>query len=127
MLVRLGTHIADPVAERLRFVQSKPRPPTRSRAAMGMRDQAELEPAPAATLAVTSKLLGHRRQRRRAAACRRRTARSPTCRAARPQFLCGARATYFSALMPIADGMGLVFAVTSYDGGSSSRRPRAAS
>jgi hypothetical protein len=24
--------------------------------------------------------------------------------------------TYFSAIMPIADGMGLVFAVTSYDG-----------
>ena len=28
----------------------------------------------------------------------------------------GARMTYFSAIMPISDGMGLVFSVTSYDG-----------
>ena len=33
-----------------------------------------------------------------------------------PLYLYGARMTYFSAIMPIADGMGLVFAVTSYDG-----------
>jgi hypothetical protein len=33
-----------------------------------------------------------------------------------PLYLCGARMTYFSALMPIADGLGLVLAVTSYDG-----------
>jgi diacylglycerol O-acyltransferase / wax synthase len=31
-------------------------------------------------------------------------------------YLCGARLTYFSAILPITDGMGLVFAVTSYDG-----------
>ncbi len=33
-----------------------------------------------------------------------------------PLFLCGARMTYLSAILPIADGMGLVFAVTRYDG-----------
>ena len=33
-----------------------------------------------------------------------------------PLFLNGARMTYFSAIMPISDGMGLVFSVTSYDG-----------
>jgi diacylglycerol O-acyltransferase / wax synthase len=33
-----------------------------------------------------------------------------------PQYLCGARMTYLSAILPIADGMGLVFAVTRYDG-----------
>jgi diacylglycerol O-acyltransferase / wax synthase len=33
-----------------------------------------------------------------------------------PLYFDGARMTYFSAIMPIADGMGLVFAVTSYDG-----------
>ena len=33
-----------------------------------------------------------------------------------PLFLNGARLTYLSALLPIADGMGLVFAVTHYDG-----------
>ena len=31
-------------------------------------------------------------------------------------YLNGARMTYFSAILPIADGMGLVFAVTHYDG-----------
>lgn len=33
-----------------------------------------------------------------------------------PLYLCGARLSYLSALLPIADGMGLVFAVTRYDG-----------
>ena len=33
-----------------------------------------------------------------------------------PLYFNGARMTYFSAIMPISDGMGLVFAVTSYDG-----------
>jgi hypothetical protein len=33
-----------------------------------------------------------------------------------PLYLNGARMTYFSAILPIADGMGLVFAVTRYDG-----------
>ena len=32
-----------------------------------------------------------------------------------PLYLDGARMTYFSSIMPIADGMGLVFSVTSYD------------
>ena len=33
-----------------------------------------------------------------------------------PVYLHGARMTYFSAILPIADGMGLVFAVSGYDG-----------
>lgn len=33
-----------------------------------------------------------------------------------PVYLHGARMTYFSAILPIADGAGLVFAVSSYDG-----------
>ncbi len=33
-----------------------------------------------------------------------------------PLYLCGARMSYFSAILPIADGMGLAFAVTRYDG-----------
>jgi hypothetical protein len=35
---------------------------------------------------------------------------------AAPVYLHGARMTYFSAILPIADGMGLVFAVSGYDG-----------
>ena len=34
----------------------------------------------------------------------------------KPAWLHGARMTYFSAILPISDGMGLVFAVTRYDG-----------
>ncbi len=34
----------------------------------------------------------------------------------RPLFLCGARLSYFSAILPITDGLGLAFAVTRYDG-----------
>jgi len=33
-----------------------------------------------------------------------------------PLYLCGARMSYFSAILPITDGMGLAFAVTRYDG-----------
>ncbi len=35
---------------------------------------------------------------------------------AQPMFLCGARLSYFSAILPITDGLGLAFAVTRYDG-----------
>ena len=35
---------------------------------------------------------------------------------ARPLYLCGARMRYFSAILPISDGLGLAFAVTRYDG-----------
>ena len=33
-----------------------------------------------------------------------------------PQYLCGARMSFTSAMLPIRDGMGLAFAVTRYDG-----------
>ena len=33
-----------------------------------------------------------------------------------PLYLCGAKLTYFSAVLPITDGLGLAFAVTRYDG-----------
>ena len=35
---------------------------------------------------------------------------------AQPMYLCGARLSYFSAILPISDGLGLAFAVTRYDG-----------
>lgn len=34
----------------------------------------------------------------------------------RSQYLCGARMTYYSAMLPISDGLGLSIAVTHYDG-----------
>lgn len=72
--------------------------------------------AAAATLAVSGRmhgLLGLGAGRRvPAAACMITNVSGPDV----PLYLNGARMTYFSAIMPISDGMGLVFAVTSYDG-----------
>ena len=70
---------------------------------------------PAATLALSAKLLGA------SSAGRGRRAPQANCTITNvpgplePVYLCGARMTYYSAIMPIADGMGLVFAVTSYE------------
>ena len=72
--------------------------------------------APAATLALTGKMLGRALlgagRRAPLANCTITNVPGPTV----PLYLNGARMTYFSAIMPITDGMGLVFAVTSYDG-----------
>jgi WS/DGAT/MGAT family acyltransferase len=72
--------------------------------------------AAAATLAASGKmqgLLGLGAGRRvPAAACMITNVAGPDV----TLYLNGARMTYFSAIMPISDGMGLVFAVTSYDG-----------
>ena len=72
--------------------------------------------APAATLALTGKMLGRALlgsgRRAPLASCTITNVPGPSV----PLYLNGARMTYFSAIMPITDGMGLVFAVTSYDG-----------
>lgn len=113
--VQLGTELADPVA-RLALIQQQ------TAAALGPDAvAAELEAADgshqaAATLAISSKMqsllsLGDAR-RAPTAACTITNVAGPSL----PLYLNGARMTYFSAIMPISDGMGLVFAVTSYDG-----------
>jgi hypothetical protein len=72
--------------------------------------------APGASIAMTSKMLAY------ASAHLGRWAPLANCTIANvpgpatPLYLRGARMTYFSAIMPISDGMGLVFSVTSYDG-----------
>jgi hypothetical protein len=72
--------------------------------------------APAATLAMSARLLAGSSlglgQRQPLASCTITNVPGPAI----PLYLNGARMTYFSAIMPISDGMGLVFAVTSYDG-----------
>jgi len=113
--VELGTHLADPV-QRLAHVHAQTSSSEVIARAVGAREltQAGLH-APAATLALTGKWLG------RAALGVARRAPQSHCTITnvpgpgQPLFLCGARMTYFSAIMPIGDGNGLVFAVTSYD------------
>ena len=114
--VALGTDIADPL-QRLAKIHEQTASSEHLSRAVGARELTEVgSHVPAATLALTAKLLGRATagigRRSPLAHCTITNVPGPTV----PLYLCGARMTYFSAIMPIADGMGLVFAVTSYDG-----------
>lgn len=116
MHVMLGTHLADPV-RRLAHIRKQTAASPLVARAIGARELTDLGThAPAATLAITGKMLG------RALLDAGRRAPLANCAIANvpgpsvPLYLNGARMTYFSAIMPINDGLGLVFAVTSYDG-----------
>lgn len=115
--VRLGTDLADPVA-RLKAIhaQSAGGPDVVART-LGDRAVSEaIEQASAGLLSWSRRLVG------RAGA--RLGARTPpaNCTIAavpappQPMYLCGARLTYYSAILPVSDGLGLAFAVTRYDG-----------
>jgi hypothetical protein len=115
MRVALGTDIADP-RQRLAMIHEQTASSEHLSRAVGARELTEVgSHVPAATLALTAKLLGRATagigRRSPLAHCTITNVPGPTV----PLYLCGARMTYFSAIMPIADGMGLVFAVTSYD------------
>jgi WS/DGAT/MGAT family acyltransferase len=112
--VELGTRIADPV-QRLAWIQRQTSS-SQARPAAAHALEGAGEYAPAATLAVTRRLLG------RAAGLQARATPLAACTVAPvvgpalPLYLIGARMTYYSAILPIADGMGLVYAVTRYAG-----------
>jgi WS/DGAT/MGAT family acyltransferase len=114
--VRLGTDLTDPLS-RLAAIQKQTAQSNMMQQAVRARELTDLEHhTPAATLALASRMF--------ARAAMTLGARNPLahCTVAnvpgpkRPLYLCGARMTYFSAMLPIHDGMGLAFAVTSYDG-----------
>ena len=114
--VALGTHLADPV-QRLRHIHAQTSSSQVIARALSARELTDIdEHAPAATLALTSKLYG------RTLAAQRGRVAPPACTItnvpgpAVPMYLNGARMSYFSAILPVSDGMGLAFAVTSYDG-----------
>ena len=114
--VRLCTDVADPVL-RLSNIALQTSSSAIVQQAIGARELTDIgRHTPAATLALISKMLS------RAALGMGRHAPLANCTISNvpgpstPLYLCGARMTYFSAIMPIVDGMGLVFAVTSYDG-----------
>jgi WS/DGAT/MGAT family acyltransferase len=112
--VQLGTDLDDPV-RRLALVHQQ------TAAALGPDGEAPADGGDgshqaSATLAISSRMqsllsLGSGR-RAPSASCTLTNVAGPSV----PLYLNGARMTYFSAIMPISDGMGLVFAVTSYDG-----------
>jgi WS/DGAT/MGAT family acyltransferase len=112
--LELGTDIADPVA-RLAAIQALSSSSEVMAQAVSARELVDLaEHAPSAAIAVTSKML------RSASALLGNWAPLANCAITNvpgpqvPLYLQGARLTYLSAIMPISDGMGLVFSVTSY-------------
>jgi WS/DGAT/MGAT family acyltransferase len=114
--IMLGVTIADPLQRLVHIKGQTAASPTTSRA-VGARELTDIGThAPAATLAITGKMLGRALlgvgRRAPLANCAITNVPGPTV----PIYLNGARMTYFSAIMPINDGLGLVFAVTSYDG-----------
>ncbi len=115
MRVSLGTHLDDPV-ERLAWLHRQALESEAAGRTVPARELTDVERhTPAATLALAAKLLGGvatgAGRRAPLAHCTIANVPGPS----EALYLGGARMTYFSAIMPIADGMGLVFAVTSYD------------
>jgi len=116
MTVALGTEIEDPV-RRLRSIHRHTSSTEDIEQAVGAKELTDVtKHAPAATLAMSARMLTGSviglGQRAPIASCTITNVPGPAI----PLYLNGARMTYFSAIMPISDGMGLVFAVTSYDG-----------
>jgi WS/DGAT/MGAT family acyltransferase len=113
--VGLGTDIPDPI-ERLVAIHATSSSSDVMTQAVSARELIDLaEHAPSAAIAATSKML------RSASALLGDWAPLANCAIANvpgpqvPLYLHGARLTYVSAIMPISDGMGLVFSVTSYN------------
>jgi WS/DGAT/MGAT family acyltransferase len=114
--VPLRTDVADAVT-RLRSIKRFVATARDPALAVSARELTDIRKhAPAASLALSARMmagsalsLGHRAP---VAACTITNVPGPAI----PLYLDGARMTYFSAIMPISDGMGLVIAVTSYDG-----------
>lgn len=114
--VGLGTDIADPV-QRLAAIQKISSSSTVMAQAISARELSSLaQHAPSVAIAATSKVL------RSASAMLGGWAPLANCAITNvpgsnvPMYLRGARLTYLSAIMPISDGMGLVFSVTGYNG-----------
>ncbi len=115
--VSLGTDLADPV-QRLAAVHARRvgKPDAVARALGSTEFDEATEQASGFLLAWTRKLVGQAGvslgRRAPPANCTVTTVPAPE----QPLFLCGARMTYYSAILPINDGLGLAFAVTRYDG-----------
>jgi len=121
--VPLRTDIADPLQRLVALRAQATAAPDPVSRLLGSRALAEAgEQASAALLAWTRRWVG------RASARMGRRAPPANCTISllgaigagdgpdRPLYLCGARLTYFSAILPITDGLGLAFAVTRCDG-----------
>ena len=114
--MQLGTAVADPVQRLEQIRRQTADDEVLEQAAIDNELTQVDEQAAPATVAVASRWLGRPAvaavRGMPHAACTVSDVPTPPGAA----YLCGARMTYFSAILPIADGMGLVLAVTAYDG-----------
>jgi WS/DGAT/MGAT family acyltransferase len=113
--VSLFTQIKDPVTRLQSIADMTSSSEVMSRA-LGARELTDLSRhAPSAAISVSSKMLRSASARlgdwAPLANCNITNVPGPQ----QPLYLLGARLSYLSAIMPIADGMGLVFSVTSYN------------
>ena len=115
--VSLGTDLADPV-RRLASLQAQASvPPDAVARVLGSPDLATAAAlAPAALLAWSRRLAGRAAARIGPVAPTAHCTIAEIPAPAQPLFLCGARLCYFSAILPISDGLGLSFAITRHDG-----------
>ncbi len=115
--VQLGTELADPVKRLAAIRAQADGVPDVVERVIGSRDLAEAgEKAPAALLSWARRLAGRLGARLGPRTPPANCVITDVPAPAQPLFLCGARMTYFSAILPINDGLGLAFAVTRYDG-----------
>lgn len=113
--ITLGTHIADPI-KRLIAIQTASSSSSAMEQAISVRELTELaQNAPSVAITATSRML------RSASALMGNWVPLANCAITNvpgsrvPLYLQGARLTHVSAIMPISDGMGLVFSVTGYN------------
>ncbi len=114
--VELGTQLDGPL-QRIEFIRQQTAASRAGGQALGARElsgsdhhKADAPLQPVGALRAVARVLGSRHAP--SASCTITNVPGPSV----PLYLNGARMTFFSAIMPISDGMGLVFAVTTYDG-----------
>lgn len=113
--VALGTQIGDPV-ERLKSIQAASSSSEVMAQAISARELTQLaQNSPSVAIAATSRMLRSASVQLGDWVPLANCAITNVPGSRDPLFLQGARLTYVSAIMPISDGMGLVFSVTGYN------------
>ncbi len=113
--VALGTHLEDPV-KRLRAIHTAISSTKTMAQALSVRELTELaESAPSVAIAASSRMLRSAASQLGDWAPLANCAITNVPGSRMPMYLQGAQLTYVSAIMPISDGMGLVFSVTGYN------------
>ncbi|MCF8168658.1 MAG: wax ester/triacylglycerol synthase family O-acyltransferase [Rhodoferax sp.] len=113
--IALATHIADPV-QRLAAIHSESASSSTMAQAISARELTQLaQNTPSVAIAATSRMLRSASSQLGDWVPLANCAITNVPGSSQPLYLQGARLTYISAIMPISDGMGLVFSVTGYN------------